>query len=222
MKKLFVLSLVILISSVFYGQSVNTMWPYLYQEFTEGTIYTKDGFKFDKKVNVHVLKSTLHYLDGNTIKETDSNDLLMVDVADERYMCVEGKVLKIVKGDKDGFVATLEMGDFSKVVETGGAYGASSNAQATTNLSSIDIGGINVINHMQLREGKTTGKTIPLMTSYHIVTGGDIYPASKNKVSKMLDGNSAKEFKTFLKKNKIKWSNPDDLMKVADFLKDIE
>jgi hypothetical protein len=38
----------------------------------------------------------------------------------------------------------------------------------------------------------------------------------------MLDRNSAKEFKTFLKKNKIKWSNPDDLMKVADFLKDIE
>lgn len=222
MKKTIVLTIILLTSMIIIGQNVNTMWPYLFTDFTEGTIYTKDGLKFHRKVNIHVLKSTLHYLDNNVIKETSSSDLLFVDVADTKFMCVDGKVMQVVKGDSEGFVATLVMGDFSKVVETGGAYGSSSNALATTNLSSVDIGGINVINHMQLRENRAAGKTIPIMTSYYIVTGGNIFPAVKNKIKKMLSGDKKKDFKDIIKKHKIKWSNPDDLMYLVDFLKEVK
>lgn len=222
MRKIVVLILMFFASIALFGQNVNTMWPYLFEDFTEGRIYTKDGLKFDKKVNIHVLKSTLHYLDGDVIKETNSDDLLFVDIGDIKFMCVDGKVMQIVKGDSEGFVATLVLGDFSKVVETGGAYGSSSNVLATSNLSSVDIGGINVINHMQLRDNRAKGKSIPIMTSYYIVAGGNVFPAIKKKIKKMLNRDEQVIFKDIVKKNKIKWSNPDDLMHLVEFLKEVE
>ncbi len=222
MKRIKILLVYSLISFVASAQSVNTMWPYLFSEFRDGTIYTKDGFKFDRKVNVHVLKSTLHYLDGNTIKETSSSDLLMVDSGEDKFMCVDGEVMKIIAGDEDGFVATLVLGDFSKVAESGGAYGASSNTLSTMELTSVDLGGINIIDHMRLKNSKESGKKIPLMTSYYVVAGKRAYPANKNKIRKLLDKESQKKFKDFIKEKKIKWNRAESLILLVDFLKDIE
>jgi hypothetical protein len=222
MKRINALVMFFLISLMTSAQNATTMWPYLFNDFQDGTIYTKDGFKFDRKVNVHVLKSKLHYLDGNTIKETSSSDLLMVDTGDEKFMCVDEQVMKIVVGDEEGFVATLVLGDFSKVVESGGAYGASSNTLSTMELTSVDLGGINIIDHMRLKNSKESGKKIPLMSSYHIVAGKRVYPAHKNKIKRMLDGDNKKEYKDFIKEKKIKWNKPESLMLLVEFLKDIE
>jgi hypothetical protein len=222
MKRIKIFLLFSLISIMASAQSVNTMWPYLFNEFRDGTIYTKDGFKFDRKVNVHVLKSTLHYLDGNNIKETSSSDLLMLDSGEDMFMCVDGQVMRVVAGDEEGFVATLVLGDFSKVAESGGAYGASSNTLSTMELTSVDLGGINIIDHMRLKNNKESGKKIPLMTSYFIVAGERVYPANKNKIRRMLDKELQKQFKDFIKEKKINWNRAESLMLLVDFLKDID
>lgn len=193
------------------------MWPYLYPEFKDGTIYTVDGQKFNKKLNIHVLESRLHYLDGNTIMETKSEELLLVEIGEDRFMCVNGRVMKVIGSNERGFVATLILGDFDKIFETGGAYGSSSSSSATMKLSSVEIGGKNIINHMELRKNKDGGKALSLTTFYFIVTNGNVYPANKGGIEKALSAEDQAAFKLFLKKNKINWKNPQSLMTLLDF-----
>ena len=41
-----------------------TMWPYLFDDFMEASIYSKSGNKGEAKVNIHLLRNDLHYLNG--------------------------------------------------------------------------------------------------------------------------------------------------------------
>ena len=53
-----------------------TMWPYLFDDFMEASIYSKSGNKGEAKVNIHLLRNDLHYLNGSQIYCPDNqNDI---------------------------------------------------------------------------------------------------------------------------------------------------
>ena len=217
MKKL----LLLLVSGLFvissYAQECSTMWPYIYPEFKDATIYTKGGTKFDRKINIHVQGSTVHYIDDHgIIRETKSEDLLLVDTGNDKFMYVDGRVMKVVGTEEHGFIATLILGDFAKLNSTAGAYGSSSSSSAVTKLTSVEAGIIGQ-NHMQLKQNRDYGKLIELRTSYFIVVDGDVYPASKKAIESKLSEDKKTEFKAFLKKNKIKWNKVESLQNVLKF-----
>jgi hypothetical protein len=193
------------------------MWPYIYPEFNEGTLYMQDGGEFNSKFNVHILEGRLHYLDKGIIKETRSENVVLVKIGDDIFMNVQGQVMKVIGTEKRGFVATLILGDFDKVLNSAGAYGGSSNSSATMKLSSIDVGGKSIINHMELKQKKEEGVTVPLIYKYFIVTKGNVYNATKRGIRSELNETERTEFKNYLKKNKIKWKDPKSLMSLLDF-----
>lgn len=60
-----------------------TMWPYLFDDFMEASIYSKSGNKGEAKVNIHLLRNDLHYLNGSQIYCPDNqNDIGRVVFAD--------------------------------------------------------------------------------------------------------------------------------------------
>lgn len=194
------------------------MWPYVYQEFMNGTIYTADGHKFSKKVNIHVRKSTLQYIDGDNIKETKSNDILFVTIDNDQYMSVNGKIMKVLGSKEKGFVATLILADFSSIHETGGAYGSSSNSSSTMKLSSIEIGGETKTSHMELRNNKESGITLNFVYNYYIVTNNNVYEATRKGIETKLPQKRKAQFKAYLKSHNIQWKVPDSLLSLIDFL----
>jgi hypothetical protein len=205
-------------STLFAGaQHCTTLWPYVYPEFKDGTLYLAGKEKLTAKFNVHVQESRLHFLDKGIIKETLNRDIVLVTIGDDIFMVVEGKVMQVVGSEERGFVATLILGDFDKLFNSSGAYGGSSSSSATTKLSSIDIGGKSIVNHMELRENKELGISLPLKYSYFIVTKGNVYPATKKGIRLQLNESETVEFNKFLKSNKIKWKNPDSLLTLLDF-----
>lgn len=217
MKKL----LFLIISGLFvissYAQECSTLWPYIYPEFKDATIYTKGGTKFHRKINIHVQGSTVHYIDDqNIIRETKSEDLLLVDSGDDKFMYVDGRVMKVVGSEEHGFIATLILGDFAKLNATAGAYGSSSSSSAVTKLTSVEAGVVGQ-NHMQLKQNRDYGKLIELRTSYFIVVDGDVYPASKKAIENKLPEDRKVEFNKFLKNNKIKWNKVESLQTVLKF-----
>ncbi|MEG0519366.1 MAG: hypothetical protein RR555_10965 [Bacteroidales bacterium] len=194
------------------------MWPYVYQEFMNGIIYTVDGHKFSKKVNIHVRKSTLQYIDGENIKETINDDILFVTIGNDQYMPVSGKIMKVVGSKEKGFVATLILADFSSIHATGGAYGSSSNSSSTMKLSSIEIGGETKTNHMDLKNNKESGVTLNLVYSYYIVTNSNIYEATRKGIETKLPQERKVHFKAYLKSHNIQWKVPASLLPLIDFL----
>lgn len=210
--------IVLLCSISAYSQECTTTWPYIYPEFRDAAIYTTDGKKLPSKVNVHVRKSTLHYLEGDRIKEAKSEDILLVTIGDDQYMCVNGQLMKVLGSDKTGFVATLILADFTKLTEPGGAYGSSSNSSATRKLTSLETDNAAKMNHMELWNNKDNGVTLHLNYQYYIVTNGTIYEATRKGIGSKLSKADNEKFKTFLKGNKIEWKNPESLLKLLDFL----
>lgn len=105
MKK-FILFLIAFLSALCAcGQECSTMWPYVYPEFRDAVLYKKDGTKFELKVNVHVLHGRLHYLDDGLVKEAFPHEVLLVQIGEDRYMDVNGDIMKVVASEDRGFVA---------------------------------------------------------------------------------------------------------------------
>ena len=82
MKRLLFAGLLGVITSLLQGE-FTTAWPYLFDDFMEASIYSKSGNKGEAKVNIHLLRNDLHYLNGSQIYCPDNqNDIGRVVFAD--------------------------------------------------------------------------------------------------------------------------------------------
>ena len=200
-----------------YAQEPTTTWPYVNNDFSNAVVYLKSGGKLEYLANIHLQNSQLHYVKGSNIMEAAMNDILVVELASKRYMNINNSLMEIVAEGEKGFVAKFSKPDYSKLNETGGAYGASSNTTSTKSLTSLE-GFSSVTTHMLQQSEKENGKVIPLKHEYYIVANGSVYPAQKKLFEKMLPANKQAAIKGFLKENKIRWTKPEDLLKLVKFL----
>jgi hypothetical protein len=200
------------------AQDYSTSWPYLYPEFREGTIYMNDGTKLVYNVNVHILHGRLHYLDKGVVKEAISSNLLLIKIGDDEYMNVNGDIMKIVAKNDKGMVTALQLGDFERLRDAGGAYGSSTTSSATRRLTSVDVAGKVNQNHMELWESRHNGELVDLVTTYYIVTPTKTVEATQRAIRETLDDAGKDAFKKWLKQNKIKWKNPESLLTLTEFL----
>lgn len=200
------------------AQDYSTSWPYLYPDFTEGTVYLANGGKAVYSMNVHILKGRLHYLDNDVIKEAVSSDVKVVRIKDDEYVAVGADILKVVAKEERGLVASLILGQFDKLRESGGAYGSSTTNSATRKLSSIDIGGRVNQNHMELWQSRQSGEPVDVKETYYLVLPGMSCKATRQDVEDRLDEGAKEGFKAWCKENKIKWNKPESLLKLVDFL----
>jgi hypothetical protein len=199
------------------AQDITTMWPYAYPEFVNGTVHFDDSSTLQAPVNVHLQKSRLHYLERGNIKEAKVTGMLWVEVGADAYYVRNGELFKMLAGRAQLFLASLTLADFNAIMESGGAYGSSSNVQATRKLSSVEIGGINITNHVELKSKKDAGALLPISVKYYVVTPNDVYPATRKGIAAKLSGEREDAFKRFVKQHKIKWNNPESLKTLLDF-----
>lgn len=199
--------------------SPTTTWPYMYPDFTEGEILAQDGSRKAALLNVSLVHSTLHFIDKEFIKEVPSGTVFSVRIGSDYYINAGGRLMKILAQNDNGYVAESTEIDIVKLNSTDAAYGSSSTTLGTMALSSLEgIGATNSstnINHMELKNGKEDGKTLPLIQKKYLFVKGNIVYAAKKDVSEVSD---PAELKAFLKANKIKWNNPQSLLTVVDFL----
>ena len=64
---------------------------------------------------------------------------------------------------------------------------------------------------------KNDAEKLPVNRNLYLVIGLEQIPANRKSVS-ALEGLDKKAFNAFLKSEKIEWSDPEDLVKVIDFV----
>ena len=210
-------------------KNVTSMWPYKYPDFLDGIVYFKNQKPLSERVNIHLLKSTLHYLEGDQIKEATTSAIVYVlinnsvqDVSvPDRYYMYDDQLVRLVSGDSSAFVAELVLVDFS-VKERGGAYGASSSVQGTRDLSSLPNRGISSTSEMELKNKKDEGELLSVSKKYFMIVGGKVYPATRKEIESKLPADRKDAFKQFIKKNKISWKDPVSLATLLEFLKNVQ
>lgn len=223
MKKTFLLILSLLAGAwMAFGQYVpTTSWPYVYDEFQDGSLIWNGGKEKGGKYNINLADKKLHFIEGAYIKAADMVDVLTVRIGQDVYQNAAGEMLKVLSKSDKSLVLEAQDIDYAALNETGGAYGSSSTTIGTTALSSLEgIGGTNSsanINHMELKMNKESGKALTLISQKFLFVKGQKIKASKRDFMDVpgLDKDAAK---AFLKANKIKWNKIPDLQKAGDFL----
>lgn len=218
MKKFISLVFVLLFSGfVALAQDPTTSWPYLYQDFLDGTVYMKQGQCLQQRMNIHLGHSKVHFLDGQTIKVLSIADVAAIKIGEDSFVPFEGKMLKVEQSSPKGLIASETVGDFAALAETGGAYGTSSTTQSTQRMSSLDAFQTEGQNHMIILQNKHNGQILPLKTKYYLISPAASCRAAKKELTAVFS-DRAGEWKAFLKGHKINWNKPESLAQILEFL----
>ena len=226
-KGFFIIALLTLSMSVT-GQKYEptTIWPYLYKDFQKGTIYFKTGDPIEKNVNIHLVESVLHYVENNVIYELnnpESVDIIEVETpsGQEDFVYIGNKVYRaITQGENGSGVYELNKGNFVELLTTTGAFGTKNYATASTRLSSLTFGGINWdYAKLKLTSEQDPGQSFPINKTYFFIINGNFVKArSKDLENAIVSPQVKKQMKEYVKKNKVKWNNPDSLANLFRFL----
>ena len=208
---LFIISLVCLPLLVKAQYEPNTRWPYIYENFTEGTAYSSDNTKSTLQMNIHLAGNVLHYI--------GKDDKIYREIGGDAYLFINHQLMQLIGSHGNNVLLKLQDADFSRMQSAGvGAYGADANTLATSQKSSLDLGGLNTPELAKMLLEKEDGAIIPLVTRYYFIIGDKRIEASKGAVEKLIGEAREKDFKAFVKTNKLKWKNEESLMKILEYL----
>lgn len=204
------------------AQTCTTTWPYLYPDFQDGTVYMHGGGTQNLKLNIHMLRTSLHYIELGMIKEAFPRDIDSIRIGGDLFRYVNGVPMRIAAKGHSGYVAERLTADFASALEGSGAYGMSASTISKTDLSSLEVSGGTNQNHMLLLQSKDQGKTAGIEGQYFLVTDANAYPAVRKDVLEEVPTERKESVAAFIKKHKIKWKKPDSLVLLADFLAEEE
>lgn len=219
MKRTVTLLVALMWACIAFAQEATTTWPYLYPQFKEGSVRFTDGKSRPEKLNVHLRRGALHYLDKNgVIMEASLQGVVGAQIGEDAFLLVNGEMMKVAASSERGCVVAEILADYASLTETGGAYGTSSATSATRKLSSIDLDTQINQNHMLLLQSKSEGQMLGTVTRYYLLWNGQVQPALRREFENAVPQERAGEWKAWKKSHKIKWNRPESLVELLDFL----
>lgn len=201
------------------GYAPSTLWPYWYDEFQEGTVFfSGDQQSKQTLLNIHLLHSTLHYLNGDHIRQADPRTIEKVVIATDTFLYGDGEWVELIKETPTvRLVKAVRIDKESLAAAQTGAYGMAASAAAVQSLTSIQLNGISNLSHTQMKLEKEDGKKLKLIPTYYLLLNGQSVRATRKDVEKSLSAADRISFQAFVKQNKIKWKEEASLQKLLDF-----
>ncbi|GHV49471.1 hypothetical protein FACS1894181_08500 [Bacteroidia bacterium] len=224
MEKFFILSLCLLSTVAVYAQKYapTTTWPFLYEDFQDGTVYFSDnGRTKEQKLNIHLENVTLWHQDGGNILHSNASGISKVMIGSDTFIYMNGQLARLIRAEGESALAELVKVDFKALVSTSsGAYGMSTQTASTHNQTSISgIGGHTHLIHEQAKTQKNEGTLLPLIRKYYFIVGDKIIQASRKEVEKSVSKETLPMLRNFVKENKIKWDNEESLSLLLNILR---
>lgn len=222
MKRFFIVMIVSLFCAAAaaqdYTPTVN--WPYVNPDFYDGVLRQRGNKLSKARFNVHLGQGQLHILTDGEIAEATISDVLSVTIGEEEFTNIGGKMMKVLAQSEKGFVVEERLADYSAVIRNDGAYGGSNSNSAKGFSYDENFGNYGYLitnNYEDLLSQKNDAEELPMTVQRYIVIDGLPTLAIRKNVAAM-DGVDKKAFSEFLKAEKINWKDPQDMLKVIDFL----
>ena len=223
MKRLLFICIAAFAATVAVAQNVSPTvnWPYMYPDFVEGEMEKMGGQIEKGRYNIHLNVGALHYLNDGTIKEHPTVGVKSMTIGDDVYRNVGGKMLKVLAQTEGGFVVMETLANFTGIISRDGAYGGAVANRDKTFSHQENNGSFNgylvTDNYKDLIAIKDDSDKVPVTRKIFIVIGHQMIFANKSTVIDMT-GVDKKAFSAFLKSNDIKWKDPEDLVKIIDYI----
>jgi hypothetical protein len=201
------------------GTKIKDYFPlesrFRYPVFTPGKVFFKDDTFTGSRLNYNILYGEVQFIQKNdTLSIANTRDIKYVTIESDTFYFDKGYVEIVFDMGK----SKLGLKQFVKMVDkqTQAAYGMTSSVSATDSYNSIPSSSgyysLNVNEDIRVRRVK------------------DYYLGSENKGFQLIRKNlvlelfpeSEDEIKRYLKTNDVNFNNEADLMKLCQFLKDLD
>ncbi len=191
-----------------------TNWPFLYENFKEGSVYFSDQSKTKTQLlNIHLQNSTLYHQDGEDILQSNPKDIIKIVIGNDDFTFVNGELMQLINGSPEFALVKSVKGDYKTLVKPNtGAYGLTNEVSSNQELSSIAN-----MNYTQVRFEKEEGRRLPLIKKHYLVINEKVIPATKKEIEKSLTADGKKKLQAFVKENKIKY-NEEGLIRILEYL----
>lgn len=198
-----------------------TSWPYEYENFIPGRITTYQGGSIEyDSMNINLINNRPHFIKDGVIMEADVNTIALLVIGQDSYVCVGGKMMKVLRNATKGAVVLQRGIDAEAMSRANIGYGTSAMA-STQNLSVSAISSdmeFSVNRSIEeVRQGKDSGDRLAVRNVTGLYYKGLFVPASRSDIL-AIPGIDRDKVKEFLKKEKIKFKNTDDLVRLLNFL----
>ncbi len=184
---------------------------YRYPEFITGRIWVRSGVYSEAKLNYNFLNSEMEYIrNKDTLVIANKKDIRFIVVAQDTFYYDKGYYMEQIYGGP----LKVVLKQFMKLKETQkqDSYGTTSAGAAMTSYGSLPANG----NFYRLTAN--TDMVFQRTLEYYLSdpSGGFVQYTKKNVLQLFPRHEDA--IKPFLKSNKIKFDNRDDLLKLSEFL----
>ena len=195
-------------------------WPFIYEEFTEGTTRTSSGDLISgASFNVTATDNRLLYINNDKIMLADMKSVYTVKIEDDVYLNVMGQLYKVLSELDLGVVLKQYALDVDQLNKVKIGYGVSSSTGSAMGLQVSLDGRFDFTNMsvQQSRHNKDSGEILPMKESYYIYVKNTLIPATQRTVTTW-PGVDKKAASDFIKKEKIKWKQAESLEKLVIFM----
>lgn len=187
---------------------------YRYPEFVSGRIQVKSGVYSDTKLNYNFLNGEIEYIrNKDTLAISNKKDIRFIVVALDTFYYVNGSYMEQIYHGP--LKVVLKQYIKLKESQKQDSYGTTSAGAAMNSYGSLPANG----NYYKLTAN--TDLVFQRTLDYYLSdkSGGFVQYTKKNVIQLFPQNEDA--IKAYLKSNKIKFDNRDDLIKLSEFLRSL-
>lgn len=195
-----------------------TNWPYLNPTFEQGVIHLSSGIHSNAVMNIHLHDGILQCIGaGGRISRVAFTDIASIEMGGKRYVNIDGKYMECLAANSDSTAMLLLDTEpkFEELLRSNSSYYMNMGTVTSAKIQQLNLKGRNNELHDEMRAVWYDGKPIPLRYKYYICDKGIMTHATrKNLLNNCKTDSDKKALKAYIKKNKIKTDNSDDMIKV--------
>lgn len=198
----------------------STKWPLVYENFVDGAIRTRTGSLIEPlPLNVSVADASLMYGQNGVVMKADMSTIFTARVGEDVYVNVGNKLYKVLVEADKGWILQLTSVDIDKMNRVDIGYGVQSTTASSMNVNSLVEASSSIVNMRfdAFDRYSKEGAPLALSVERYIYAAGQLIQASKSAL-KDYPGIDKKDADAFIKANKIKWSKPESLAVLIDFV----
>lgn len=202
----------------------STKWPYVYEHFSEGTVYQlRNNATIEGKYNVCIDNGKLHFIDDKgVIMEAGLREISRISIGQKMFMNVSGKLMEVVAESEDGYVLLeRSVSEAPKGVDIGFGIVTDNYSTSNVDLTTVLALGSSLVQTIaeEAMKEREYGTTVEVDEKYQLRTAnGLMLPATK---SDFQDYVGKKESKEFLKANKVDWKKPATMLPVLKYIREM-
>ncbi len=198
-----------------------TNWPYIYENFQKGCVTNLRGIEVHhEQLNISLIKGEAHYLQDDQVMKVDMLTISSVTIGNDKYIPVSGKLVKILRETEHGITAvafTIDIDEMERI-KGGTGYGGGSPISTSWGISTRSLEGTVSTAPQKVSEiSKKGGEDLILKKRRGIIRNGMLINATKQAILG-IHGLDKDAVKKFMKDNKIKLTDDEDLSKLAEFI----